>query len=347
MNTAMAQMPEFLGTGLGTVKESEDDPDADAVLTQFAVGGGPAGGDFWQLTMLEFNVPSLEQSYFTQDRVVDGVAYSQDVDTGVWEIVEDADPNPVEEAFAGRLDLADIVVERTSTGWTLTGTYPADPTVDLVSVDLDGVNGRLLRVAMQSRLPRSEFAGLVGSGPDLVLAQRVDVTTYALDVGPITAPPVGTATVLIPDPEAPFLVSIPADWEQFPIEELDASGFTDGYIGPRGIGLLVLLEDLTGTGITNLGGYADAVQTNALVDFNITYSDSINTLQGGFAWLISGTDPTDGAAFRRLLYVTPDGIAVNLTFVQGLDPETGLLTEAWDESQGLIDFMLNSFMVDL
>ena len=43
-NEAMAQMPEFLGTGRGVVKEAIDAPDSAALVTQLAVGGGPAGG---------------------------------------------------------------------------------------------------------------------------------------------------------------------------------------------------------------------------------------------------------------------------------------------------------------
>ena len=105
------------------------------------------------------------------------------------------------------------------------------------------------------------------------------------------------------------------------------------------------MEDLAGTGITSLGGYADAVSF-VLSEFELSRFDAISTLQGGFVWIIDGIDPSDGSAFRRLLYVTPDLIAVNLTFVQGLDPETGELTTAWENSQALIDFMLNSFVVD-
>ena len=142
------------------------------------------------------------------------------------------------------------------------------------------------------------------------------------------------------------MTSIPADWEQVSADELEFAGFTDGYIAPSGLALLVLVEDLAGTRITTLGEYADAIVSVALTGFEISLFDATSTLRGGFSWIIAGVDPIDGTAFRRLVYVTAQGVGVNLTFLQGPDPETGLPTAAWEESQALIDFMVSSFMVN-
>ena len=350
LNTAMARMPEFLGTGQGFVKVDIDTPDADALVRQLAVGGGPAGGDFWQLTLLEINTPALSQSFFVQDRTVDGIDYDQDPITGLWTVDQDPEPDPVDDAFAGRLSLSGMALEVSADGYVLTGAYPDDPTVQLVTIEIDGATERrsLLRsISVRSRVPRSGFEGLItADGDDLYLTQRIDVTTYGLEIGDIAAPPTGIATQLVPDPEAPFMTSIPADWEQVSADELEFAGFTDGYIAPSGLALLVLVEDLAGTRITTLGEYADAIVSVALTGFEISLFDATSTLRGGFSWIIAGVDPIDGTAFRRLVYVTAQGVGVNLTFLQGPDPETGLPTAAWEESQALIDFMVSSFMVN-
>ena len=346
LNTAMARMPEFLGTGQGFVKVDIDTPDDDALVRQLAVGGGPPGGDFWQLTLLEINTPTLSQSFFVQDRTVDGIDYDQDPTTGVWTVAEDPEPDPVYDAFAGQLSLSGMALDVSGDGYVLTGAYPDDPTVRLVTIEVDGSTSLLRSISVRSRVSRSGVEGLITDGDDLYLTQRIDVTTYGLDIGDIAAPPTGIATRLVPDPEAPFMTSIPTDWEQVSAEELEFAGFTDGYIAPSGLALLVLVEDLAGTGITTLGEYAAAIVSVPLAGFEISLFDATSTLQGGFAWIIAGIDPIDGSAFRRLVYVTAEGAGVNLTFIQGPDPETGLPTAAWEESQALIDFMLNSFMVN-
>ena len=312
-----------------------------------AVGGGLAGGDFWQLTLLEINTPALSQSFFAQDRTVDGIEYEQDPITGVWAVDEGQGPDPVEDAFAGRLSLSGMAMEVTDRGYTLTGAYPDDPTVALVTLEIDGLTARLHSISIRSRVPRSDFEGLIAvEGDDLFVTQRIDVTTYSLDVAEIAAPPTGVATRLVPDPEAELMTSIPTDWEPLAAAEVQLAGLTDGYVAPNGLALLVLIEDLAGTGITSLGEYADAIASVALAGFELSTFDATTTLQGGPAWIIAGMDPTDGTAFRRLVYLTVQGVGVNVTFLQGPDPETGLPTAAWEESQALIDFMINSFMVN-
>lgn len=348
LNKAMAASPEYLATGQGYVKESANTPNDQAYVTQLSVGGGPAGGDLWRIAILEISSPAIQESFFVQARTVNGTDYEQDPTSGLWEIDNDTDSDPIEDAFAGTLELTDIIVGTSGSGYTLTGTYPHDPVVETVVLTMNAETGLLRSVQVISRRDRGELQSLgLPAGGDLYVTSRVDVTTYTADVADIAAPPVGTATKLIPDPEGPFLVSIPSDWEQIEIAELDASGFTDGYASPDGILLLVLLEDLTGTGIMNLGGYADAIAANlGLLELDLTYFDATTTLQGEFVWLIDGADPEEGSSFRRLIYLTPEGIGVNLTFVQANDPATGDLTLAWDQNQGLINFMINSFMTN-
>lgn len=346
LNRAMAQMPEFLATGRGFIKETADTPNDEAFVTQTAVGGGVAGGDFWQLSLLGFATPGLEQTFFAQERTVAGIDYEQDPVTGVWEIDESTDPDPVEDAFAGSLDLVAVTVAEGPSGFLVTGGYPADPTVESVTVEIDGSDDRLASITVRSTIPRSELQGLVPlEGDDLVATQLVDVTTYELDVAAVAAPPVGRATAIVPGPQAPFITSIPDDWERLSEADLQASGLTDAYLAPNDLALLMLTEDLRGSGIGSLEEYADVIATQVLTDFAVESSQPARTLQGGGAWIISGTDPTDGTAFRRLLYVSRDGMGVNLTFVQGIDEETGEPAESWDASRGLIDFMINSFMV--
>ncbi len=133
-----------------------------------------------------------------------------------------------------------------------------------------------------------------------------------------------------------------------PISAAEAaqSGADFGYVGPRGITLLVLIEDLEGTGITRIGEYADALAAFVFSEMELTLFDATTTLQGRNAWLVYGRDPARDFEFRRLVYLSQSGVGVNLTFVQGPDPDTGEPTEAWADSQELLDFMINSFLVD-
>ena len=204
-NEAMAQMPEFLGTGRGVVKEAIDAPDSAALVTQLAVGGGPAGGDFWQLTLVNFNTPSLQDSFLVQQRTVDGVDYDQDPETGAWEIDTVTDPDPVEDVFAGRLELSDIIVQTGPGGYTLIGSYPADDNVDTVVLEVLADSGLLLSVTVFSHAPRREFAGLVPlDGDDLIVNQQIDVTTYAVEIAPHRRTAAGYTHGSDPQPRRPL-----------------------------------------------------------------------------------------------------------------------------------------------
>jgi hypothetical protein len=348
MNAAMAEMPTFLGSGRGFVKEAPDTLDADAYVEQFFFGGGIAGGDFWGITLAAFNTPGLTQSFVSGSRTVAGVDYSQDL-SGMWEVDDDGAPDPIEDAVDGRLEMADVTVTKSPFGYVLTGTYPTDPDVVEVVVEINANTSRLHSLSFHSRLARSEFEGLIpADGGDLFLTQRADVTAYDVDIANIAAPPVGRQTVIIPGLDSPFITSIPGNWEQLPASDIDAIDVTDAYIGPEQIGLLVVVEDLAGTGITTLDEYVNFLVQVALADsVTIDVSDPTSTLQGERAWIGTGTANLDGSKFRRLVYMTPDGIGVNISFVQGIDEATNELTPNWDTSQDLIAFMLNSFLVFL
>lgn len=347
MNSAMMQHPVFIGAGQGYITEGADSPTSEALISQLAVGGGPAGLDFWQLTVLDIDTPALQQTVYVQTRVVDGVTYSQNPSSGVWEIDETTDPDPVDDAFSGSLDLADVSVSRSGAGYTVTGTYAPDPMIDSVSVTVDPGSGRLRTIELLSRVPRSEFEGIVAAdGDDLFFTSRIDVTAYDVAMPAVVAPPIGVSTQLVPGTDASFLTSIPSDWVPLTDQEVADTGATLGFKGPDGIVLLILVEDLSGTQITSLGGYADALVQFVFSAMDLTYFDAVKTLQGTDAWLIAGRDPVREFDFERLVYLTAEGVGVNLTFVQGLDPETGERTLAWDERRDLIDFMINSFLLN-
>ena len=157
----MAARPDFLATAIGHIKESADTPDAEAYISQQIIGGRVAGGDGWQLITVDLSTPGLDQSFTGQRRTVAGVEYEQDPATGIWDVDADSGPNPVDDALAGRLTLSRLSIERTANGFALTGTYPADPAVQRVRVEVDGATNRLRAVGIVAEEPRATLEGLI------------------------------------------------------------------------------------------------------------------------------------------------------------------------------------------
>ena len=342
----MAARPDFLATAIGHIKESADTPDAEAYISQQIIGGGVAGGGGWQLITVDLSTPGLDQSFTGQRRTVAGVEYEQDPATGIWDVDADSGPNPVDDALAGRLTLSRLSIERTANGFALTGTYPADPAVQRVRVEVDGATNRLRAVGIVAEEPRATLEGLIEQdGGPLHSTQRFDVASYDFDVAPIVVPPLGRATFVAPDRGAAFLVSVPDGWEPIPEDELNTGGgIVFGYEAPENNALILLLDFVASTDLNTLEKYAVFVEDQALAGLFIESSLPVTTLQGAQAWQFEGIDPDEGWHFKRLVYMSPQAVAFNVVLVQGLD-ELGLPVTAWDEDPALVDFILNSFLV--
>ena len=228
----------------------------------------------------------------------------------------------------------------------MSGSYPADPAVRQVTVEIDEASGLLLSLVSVAAEPRSTLDGLIDAdGDPLYSWQRFSIASYSFDVAEVAPPPVGRITAIAPTTEAPFFVSIPADWMQIPPNQIaEPGGIVDGYEGPENLSLIIVLDFVDNTGLETLNDYAAFIEDVWLSDMLVETSLPTTTLQGAPAWLLEGVHPDEGWHFKRLIYMSPQGVAFNIIIYQGVD-ELGVPVTVWDENPGLIDFMLNSFLV--
>lgn len=154
LNQAMAAGRDFLATSIAIIKETEDTPDASAYVTQQVIGGGVAGGDGWQLINFAFATPGLTQTLVVRRRTVAGVVYEQN-SSGIWEIDTDPSQNPIEDTLSGVLVLDDLSIERNANRARVSGSYPADPAVRQVTVEIDKASGLLLSLVSVTDEPRA------------------------------------------------------------------------------------------------------------------------------------------------------------------------------------------------
>ena len=342
----MAGGPPFLGTGGGVIKETPTTPDADALVTQTVLGGGNGAGDGCQLIFVELNLLGVREPFTVQRRSVAGVEYVQDTATGVWEIDEDAQSNPIQDAIAGRLELSAISIEKSTNGFVLTGTYPADPLIDEVRLEIDESTMRLRSLAARGRELRSDFEGIISqNGDDLFSTQTITVASYAFEVSSIEVPPVGVATTIVPSLQASFFASIPSDWTRLSVVELEAAGFNDGYASPDDVVMFVLIEDLGEGSTITLEEYAEFIATVALAGVEFDLYEPATTLQGADIWLLGGIEPLEGWTFKRLIYKSPQSIFINLTLVYSTPDVTTEPPVEADGLEELIEFILNSFLI--
>lgn len=344
VNEVMAAQTSFLVTGVVEVGENFGDSE-ERFGTTFLRGGQDADRNHWIDAEILFGAALFEGRFETESRDVDGVEHEQDPQSGEWEIDEpDGEFSIIDTVFGGELVLADATAFEVDRSYELSGTVPADPNIENITLRARTSDLALESVRIRTMESRDDFAAFIGEGDAPVFTNELWILSdYGIDVALVTAPTPGLSTSSVSD--GLFSFQAPNHWTSLTAQEivdaeLDASG---AWVTDEGILMMVLVEDLVeaGFGETTLENYVNFIVANALPpETAIDESVEIATLQGLPAVIVSGaTDETGLLPFVRLFYLHEETIGFNLTIV---GPAL-----AFENDLELIAFIVNSFILDV
>jgi hypothetical protein len=341
VNAAMAAQESFQASGTLAISDA-DAPEAIYVSASL-LGGQTSRDNHWITSTLNVTQGDLEGTLVWGVREVDRVDHSQNPISGAWEIDDDeGDPDAVDDALNGRLELASITAEKSGDGYQLTGTYPGDP--DVRSVELT-VNADLVitSIDVTSTSTRGDLAGLVPDGDgDVVVVESWDLGGYGLRTAEVVPPPGGTVSAMTTAEHWPFQIQIPTHWERATDRDIRDAGLDADAAWLDGDDFLVMIltEDLVaaGFGETELEEYVTFVGSMILDTSEVTSEEYLTNLQGLPVALITGsTDTTGLLAFQRYVYLHEKTLAVNVTIIAPRG--------TFAEEKAIIDFILNSVIV--
>lgn len=341
INTAMIDQTSFLGRGQAEITDAGDP--SESYVTVDLIGGRSAPDSSWIITTMFIDSGPLTGTLQFEKRKVDGVDYDQDPVNGGWEIDDESSPNPVADILNGELILTDVTAQETTNGFTIAGTYPADPDVELVTIDVDGSDLTLQRIATMTRSSRGDLLPLVPEGDtDVIVATVWEFGNYGMDLAPLFAPPEGTPTVITRIDNGAFQLQLPVAWGEVTPEEigLSGSGIDRAWRSEDDIITMAVSDDLVAEGIgpKNLDEYVELITQGALSEAVITDSITTVNVQGIPMTILRGTsDETGKTRFARLIAMADSTTAFNITIVGP--------AEAFDANGDEILFALNTFLI--
>ena len=341
INAAMAAATSLLAYGEVTMSGAND-PDV-AYVTVSGQAGQSSQDDYWMITMLEVAEGAYAGAYVWEQRGVNGMKYEQDAATGIWEIAGDNDPDPVEDTLDGALVLADVNMAKVPSGYRITGTYPADPTVQSVEIVVGADDLLVKELTYRTEESAAESNGLIPqSVGNVVSLYEWGFQDYGIEIGEQLPPPVGAATSLTAFDGA-FLAQIPVDWERSTRKEIITMGYPVDklWVSSDDILLSASTEDLVaeGYGKMTVDEYFDLLLETAFADAEIGTVEYLFNGQGEPVVLVSGV-PTPGEpfVFLRIMTVRDRETAFNITFVAPAETVAGNID--------LMAFVLNSLLFD-
>ena len=342
VNDAMADQESFLG--IGSLSMTDADDDATEYVNAELRGGQSSPDNSWIVSIMDVASGDFAGSLQWELREVNAVRYEQNPVSGEWRIDEDPSSNPVRDTLNGALTLADTTADEIPGGYRITGTYPGDPTVELVELEVSADDLLVRRLVTRARDPRADAAAIIPEGDsDIITTNAWNFDDYGIDIAPTFAPPQGTATAITRFSGGTFAIQIPTEWTEASTEEVIASGTGVDRIwsSDDGIVMPVITDDLIekGIGTTTLEDYVDIITTGALADAVI--DDTIMTVNGQgepIAILRGTSDETGQVRFVRLITVRDGTIAFNVTIVGD--------TDVYGENRDAILFLLNSLLIN-
>ena len=344
VNEVMAAQRSFLLASEVGVAENFGDSE-ETFATTFLRGGQDAERNHWLDAEINFGAALFEGTFEAESRQVNGVEYEQDLQSGDWEIEEpDGEFEILDAVFGGDLVLANTTALEVDGSYELSGTVPADPTIEILTLEVRISDLALESVRIRTMESREGFEGIIGEGDAPVYTnERWTLSDYGIDVALVQAPTEGLSTS--PASDGLFSIQVPNHWTPLTVQEIENAELVanDAWVTDEGLLMMVLVEDLieAGFGETTLENYVNFIVANALPPE--TAIDAIvetATIQGLPSVIVSGaTDETGLLPFVRLFYLHEGTIGFNLTIV---GPAL-----AFENDLELIAFVVNAFILDL
>ncbi len=342
VNEAMASQASFLAVGSLTMTDVDDG--ATEHVTAVLRGGQSSPDNSWIVSIMDVASGDFAGILQWEMREVGGVRYEQNPVNGDWKIDEDSDSNPVRDTLNGVLSLSGTSAEEIAGGYLISGTYPDDPTIELVELEVGADALLVSRLTTVTRDPRSEMAGFVPEGTsDIITTNLWNLGDYGIDIAPPFAPPDATATSITRFEGGMFQLQVPTEWGEASAEEIaDAGlGVDRAWLSGDGIRLTVVTDDLVeiGIGTKTLEDYVDIIVSEVLADSVVDDTVMTVNVQGmDIAILRGSADDSGEVRFMRLIFVRDDTIAFNATIVGRVDD--------FETNRDAILFLLNSFLVN-
>lgn len=342
VNEAMASQSSFLAVGSFTVTDADDG--ATEHMTAVLRGGQSSADNSWVVQVMDVASGDLAGILQLEVREIDGVRYVQSPLSGEWKIVDDSDSNPIRDTLNGALSLSDTSADEIAGGYLISGTYPGDPTIELVELEVSADDLLVSRLTIVKRGPRSDMVGIVPEGTSDIVTTRIwNFGNYGIDAAPPLAPPDATATSITRFDSGLFQLQIPTEWSEASAEEISDAGLgvDRAWLSGDGIRLTVVTDDLVemGIGTAPLEGYVDIIVSEVLADSVVDDTVLTVNVQGiDVAVLTGSADESGEVHFMRLISVRDDTIAFNATIV-------GRVAD-FEANEDVILFVLNSFLVN-
>jgi hypothetical protein len=345
VNEVMAAQGAFLFDGTFELSENFGDSE-ETFSTVLFRGGQDAERNRWIDARIVFTAAEFQGSFDIESREVDGVTYGQEADSGDWNIEEpDGEFLAIEAVLEGEIILDNVSAEESDLGYQITGTVPADPSIETVILDVGALDLALERVAVRTEEPRDEYDGLIGTGDTTVFETEIwEIHDYGTDVASIAPPTELLSTTSAVLSDTLFSLQIPNDWVEATTREKAEMGLAggDAWVTDEGLLLMVIIEDLEelGFGTIALEEYVTATIALAFSD-EAQLDDPVDTttVQALPAVMLTGTaDETSLLPFTRFIFLHEGTIGVNISVV---GPKA-----SFEEARGLRNFILNTFLVD-
>ena len=345
VNEVMAEQETFLVHGTFQLAEKLGDSEEIFSSALFRGGQDPEGGHWLDLD-IRFDTDSLQGRFESETRELAGVTYDQDPATGLWEIDEPDDEfDTIDAVLNGEIVLADTISEEIDGGYVITGTVPADPLVEIVTLRVRKADFALERVVIRTEKPREDYEALIGPGDSAVIAiETWRLADYGAEIVDVLAPTDGLVTTSTEFADGLMSLQIPNDWEKASLAELAELGLVgaDAWASPDGLILMVLVEDLAdlGFGSVTLEEYVDLTISFVISEESIISErvDSTSVQALPVTFLTGSADGTDLLPFSRFFYVHDESIALNITV---LAPR-----EIYAENADLVGFLINTLLVN-
>ncbi|MCL1598717.1 MAG: hypothetical protein M3094_06005 [Actinomycetia bacterium] len=342
VNAAMGDETSFLSTGTASFVDATD-TDTEYV-SAVMIGGQSSQDNSWIMTTLTIETGDLAGTVQFEVRRIDGTKYTQNPFTGDWKAKAESDPNPVTDILNGELVLADPTAVETPGGYTISGSFPPDPSNDLIEITVDSRTLTVSTLTTYQTDPRADMTGLVPPGEgDITTITTWDFGDYGIELASPLTPPENTATAVTRFNDGAFTIQIPTSWNEATPEEISNAGLeVDRAWGSEdGIIVMVVTDDLIelNIGATSLEEYVTLISNEVLADTDIQDTVLTNNLQGVPIAMVLGTIGDSGERrYVRLLSVQDDIIATNITIIGPAD--------AIEENIEAVMFLLNSLLFD-
>ncbi len=341
VNNAMGNLDSFLATGSLSIADADDSSVTyiDAAL----LGGQSKRDNSWIVSTMDVSTGDFAGILQFEQRIADGVRYKQNPIDGSWAIDDDADPNPIRDTIAGTLTIGDPMAEESPGIYAISGTYPADPKFELVTITVGQDDFLVRSIETRARQPRSDLAGLVPEGDgDIFSTTRWDFGEFGIKLAPTFAPPEDIATAITRINGGAFQIQIPVVWNEATAEDMANAGLNvDAAWGSDDqLILMVITDDLVeaGVGSKTLDEYVRILTSTTLMASAIEDTIVAVNAQGRPIEIIKGTtDDTGDISFIRLVSLPDPTTAYNITMVGP--------TAAFESNIDAIFFVLNTFLI--